>query len=147
MHEWDRESQTPPTVTKVQPPSSPLGSYERDRQIHGQRLKRELSPTQTRYSLSLCSPLPDPSGDAPDDDCPAGTRLCMRTFTSRPGLDDRILSVVPIVSNDADALTSKHGSSKTKDEWIFEMGGGKYNDIDQRVKIDFKCDPSAKEVR
>lgn len=71
----------------------------------------------------------------------------MRTFTSRPGLDDRILSVVPIVSNDADALTSKHGSSKTKDEWIFEMGGGKYNDIDQRVKIDFKCDPGAKEVR
>ncbi|GAA5988030.1 hypothetical protein JCM10908_002034 [Rhodotorula pacifica] len=117
VHTWERESQTPPTVTK------------------------------NRYALSLCSPLPDPSGDAaPEDDCPSGTRLCMRTFTTRSGLDDRVLSVVPIITNEADAVPSQKGDTKTKDEWIFEMGGGTYNGVDQRVKIDFKCDKGAKDT-
>ncbi|KWU42419.1 hypothetical protein RHOSPDRAFT_36028 [Rhodotorula sp. JG-1b] len=117
VHTWDRESQTPPTVTK------------------------------NRYALSLCSPLPDPSSDAPEDDCPSGTRLCLRTFTSRPGLEDRVLSVVPIITNDADAVPSKKGDTDTAEEWIFEMGGGNYNGVDQRVKIDFKCDKGAKETQ
>lgn len=71
----------------------------------------------------------------------------MRTFTSRPGLEDRVLSVVPIITNDADAVPSQKGDTDTAEEWIFEMGGGTYNGVDQRVKIDFKCDKGAKEVR
>ncbi|GAA5874039.1 hypothetical protein JCM3774_001591 [Rhodotorula dairenensis] len=117
VHTWERESQTPPTVTK------------------------------NRYALSLCSPLPDPSSDAPEDDCPSGTRLCMRTFTTRAGLDDRVLSVVPIITDDADAVPYQKGDTNTAEEWIFEMGGGTYNGIDQRVKIDFKCDKGAKETQ
>ena len=107
----------------------------------------KIDPAQNRYALSLCSPLPDPSSDAPEDDCPSGTRLCLRTFTSRPGLEDRVLSVVPIITNDADAVPSQKGDTDTAEEWIFEMGGGNYNGVDQRVKIDFKCDKGAKEVR
>lgn len=106
-----------------------------------------MTPAQNRYALSLCSPLPDPSGDAPEDDCPSGTRLCLRTFTSRPGLEDRVLSVVPIITNDADAVPSQKGDTDTAEAWIFEMGGGNYNGVDQRVKIDFKCDKGAEEVR
>ena len=54
---------------------------------------------------------------------------------------------MPIITNDADAVPSKKGDTDTAEEWIFEMGGGNYNGVDQRVKIDFKCDKGAKEVR
>lgn len=47
----------------------------------------------------------------------------MRTFTSRPGLEDRVLSVVPIITNDADAVPSQKGDTDTAEEWIFEMEG------------------------
>lgn len=71
----------------------------------------------------------------------------MRTFTSRSGLDDRVLSVVPIVTDSADLVPSQKGDIDPKQEWILEMGGGKYNGVDQRVKIDMTCDASAKKVR
>lgn len=71
----------------------------------------------------------------------------MRTFTTRAGLDDRVLSVVPIITDEADAVPFQKGDTNSDQEWIFEMGGGTYNGIDQRVKIDFKCDKGVKEVR
>ncbi|GAA6007647.1 autophagy-related protein 27 [Rhodotorula paludigena] len=121
VHSWETTVQTPPSVTK------------------------------TRYALSLCSALPDPSSSAPEDDCPHGTRLCMRAFSSRLGLEDRLLSVVP-VAGELDGGPAFEPSAKEKDgekadqAWVLELGGGKYNGVEQRARIEMRCDPNAKET-
>ncbi|CDR41622.1 RHTO0S06e03576g1_1 [Rhodotorula toruloides] len=121
-HSWEDEVQTPPTVTK------------------------------TRYTFSPCSSLPDPPSSAPDDDCPSGTRLCMRTFSSRSGLEDRLLSttVVPVAGEigkgEMEVKAGEKEGKKSKEEWVLEMGGGSYNGVEQRVRVDMKCDKGAKET-
>ncbi|TNY18170.1 autophagy-related protein 27 [Rhodotorula diobovata] len=125
-HEWVIEAQTPPTVLK------------------------------NRYAISLCEPLPDPSRKHPDDDCPHGTRLCMRAFSAREGYDDRLLSVVP-VAGDIGEGASGSGSGlapraedkegdRPEDKWVFEMGGGRYNGVDQKARIEMQCDADARET-
>ncbi|GJN91303.1 hypothetical protein Rhopal_004322-T1 [Rhodotorula paludigena] len=107
--------------------------------------------THTRYALSLCSALPDPSSSAPEDDCPHGTRLCMRAFSSRSGLEDRLLSVVP-VAGELDGgpafqpTAKKKDGEKANEAWVLELGGGKYNGVEQKARIEMRCDPDAKET-
>ncbi|BGP49102.1 type II membrane protein [Rhodotorula kratochvilovae] len=121
VHSWDTEEQTPPTVTK------------------------------TRYALSLCSALPSPTASTPaEDDCPPGTRLCMRAFSARSGLEDRLLSVVPIAGElDGSELNpravEKEGEKVDK-AWVLELGGGKYNGVEQKARIEMRCDDGAKET-
>ncbi|GAA5905493.1 hypothetical protein JCM8208_004298 [Rhodotorula glutinis] len=119
--EWEIESQTPPTVLK------------------------------NRYALSLCDALPDPPSSAPDDDCPHGTRLCMRAFSTRQGYDDRLLSVVPVAGEidgggGLNPRAEEKEGSKPDERWVFEMGGGRYNGVDQKARIDMVCDEGAKET-
>ncbi|GAA5959639.1 hypothetical protein JCM10213_001123 [Rhodosporidiobolus nylandii] len=118
VHEWEDQHQTPPTVTK------------------------------TRYQLSLCGPLPDPS--AGEDDCPSGSRLCMRTFSSRSGLEDRLLSVVPVAgeigSGGLDAKAVETEGAKPEEGWTLQLGGGMYNGNKQRAEIVFQCDEKAAET-
>jgi len=107
---------------------------------------------QTKYDLSLCSTLPPPSSDTPATDvCPLGTRLCMTTFTSREGLEDRLLSVVPIAGEleGGSEMTVNaikvEGVDESK-EWMLEIKGGKYNGVEQLARIEMKCDQNAKDV-
>ncbi|GAA6025188.1 hypothetical protein JCM11491_001791 [Sporobolomyces phaffii] len=123
IHRFEEQTNTPPTVTK------------------------------TKYELSLCSALPPPSSDLPESDaCPTGTRLCMTTFTSRERLEDRLLSVVPIAGELAAASTELTVSAnpiegvEPSTAWMLEVTGGKYNSIDQRARIEMKCDANAKET-
>ncbi|GAA5994797.1 hypothetical protein JCM5350_001879 [Sporobolomyces pararoseus] len=108
--------------------------------------------TKTKYELSICSALPPPSKDVPSSDvCPSGTRLCMTTYTSREGLEDRLLSVVPIAGeieggSDFAVEAIKLEGIDEKEQWMLEMRGGKYNNVDQLARIVMKCDPNAKET-
>ncbi|GAA6023375.1 hypothetical protein JCM10207_002523 [Rhodosporidiobolus poonsookiae] len=121
IHEWETEHATPPTITK------------------------------TRYALSLCSPLPDPSSSSPEDDCPSGTRLCQRTYSSRSGLDDRLLSVVPVAGDfegsDLAPAASKLDGAEKEDAWVLEIGGGTWNGQTQKARIEMRCDREAKETK
>ncbi|GAA5946803.1 hypothetical protein JCM3775_004713 [Rhodotorula graminis] len=122
--EWEIESQTPPTVLK------------------------------NRYALSLCDALPDPPASAPDDDCPHGTRLCMRAFSTRHGYDDRLLSVVPVAGDLEGAAggsalnprAEEKEGHKPDERWVLEMGGGTYNGVGQKARIDMVCDEGARET-
>jgi hypothetical protein len=110
------------------------------------------SPYQARYQFSLCSPLPDPSSSSPEDDCPAGSRLCLKTFSSRSGLEDRLLSVVPVVGEiGAGDLEQKavelEGGVKPSEGWTLEIGGGTYGGVAQKARIEMRCDEKATEVR
>jgi hypothetical protein len=75
----------------------------------------------------------------------------MRTFSSRSGLEDRLLSVVPVAGDigkgDMEVKASEKEGKKSEDEWVLEMGGGSYNGVGQRVRIEMRCDKGAKEVR
>ncbi|BGP63208.1 type II membrane protein [Rhodotorula toruloides] len=81
---------------------------------------------------------------------PSGTRLCMRTFSSRSGLEDRLLSVVPVAGKigkgEMEVKAGEKEGKKSKEEWVLEMGGGSYNGVEQRVRVDMKCDKGAKET-
>ncbi|GAA5925272.1 hypothetical protein JCM1841_001916 [Sporobolomyces salmonicolor] len=105
--------------------------------------------TKTQYQLSLCSPLPEHSG-SPDDACPSGTRICMSTYSTRPGLEDRLLSVVPIAGDingtDGQAKAIQIEGVKVDEAWLLEMSGGQYNGVDQRARIEMRCDQSATET-
>ena len=75
----------------------------------------------------------------------------MRTFTSREGLEDRLLSVVPIAGEleggpemNVNAIKVE-GVDESK-EWLLEIKGGKYNEVDQLARIEMKCDQNAKDV-
>ncbi|GAA5871416.1 hypothetical protein JCM16303_000747 [Sporobolomyces ruberrimus] len=122
VHKFEEQTNTPPTVTK------------------------------TKYELSLCSALPPPSSDVPASDvCPSGTRLCMTTFSSREGLEDRLLSVVPIAGeieggSEMTVTAIKVEGVEEKNEWLLEIKGGKYNGVDQSARIEMKCDPNARET-
>lgn len=75
----------------------------------------------------------------------------MTTFTSREGLEDRLLSVVPIAGelkggNDMSVEAIKIEGVDEKEKWMLELRGGKYNDVDQLARIEMKCDQNAKEV-
>ncbi|GAA5859891.1 hypothetical protein JCM8547_004375 [Rhodosporidiobolus lusitaniae] len=123
VHEWEDSVQTPPTATK------------------------------TRYSLSLCSALPPPSSSSPEDDCPAGTRLCLKTFSSRSGLEDRLLSVVPVAAEsgsggefEARANPWEGEGEKAEGAWVLELGGGSYSGKEQKAKVEMRCDEKATET-
>ncbi|GAA5835926.1 hypothetical protein JCM11251_006604 [Rhodosporidiobolus azoricus] len=119
VREWEDHRHTPPTVTK------------------------------TRYQISLCSPLPEPSSSAPEDDCPSGTRLCQKTFSSRSGLDDRLISVVPVAgeigSGDLSPRAVALDGTKPEEAWTLELAGGSYNEAAQKARIEMRCDPKATE--
>lgn len=107
---------------------------------------------QTHYQLSLCAPLPDSSTSSPDDDCPAGTRLCVKTFSQRSGLEDRLLSVVPIAGDIGSGTLGQKAVEleegvKPSEAWLLELGGGTYNGVEQKARIEMRCDTTAKEVR
>ena len=116
-------------------------------------LGRPAARLQNRYALSLCDALPDPPASAPDDDCPHGTRLCMRAFSTRHGYDDRLLSVVPVAGeldggsgSGLNPRAEEKDGSKPDERWVFEMGGGRYNGVDQKARIDMVCDAGARET-
>ncbi|GAA6040027.1 hypothetical protein JCM8097_004745 [Rhodosporidiobolus ruineniae] len=119
-HEWQTEDSTPPTVTK------------------------------TKYTLSLCSALPEPSSSAPEDDCPAGTRLCIKSFSSRSGLDDRLLSVVPIAGDIGAGAYAPQAYGvegvKAEEGWTLELQGGTYNGHGQKARVEMRCDSKATET-
>jgi hypothetical protein len=74
----------------------------------------------------------------------------MKTRTTRSGLEDRIISVTPVASLQDQEPTAGYIDDNEKDVrkgWLLKMGGGKYNDIEQRVEIEMVCDNAAKEVR
>ncbi|GAA5828680.1 hypothetical protein JCM3766R1_003786 [Sporobolomyces carnicolor] len=122
VHKFEEQTNTPPTVTK------------------------------TKYELSICASLPPASDGVPQSDvCPDGTRACMTTYTSREGLEDRLLSVVPLAGQlegqkDMTVEAIRIEAVDPATEWILEITGGRYNDLDQLVRIDMKCDENAKET-
>ncbi|GAA5909220.1 autophagy-related protein 27 [Sporobolomyces salmoneus] len=122
VHRFEERTNTPPTVTK------------------------------TKYDLSICSSLPPPSSDIPSSDvCPPGTRVCMTSFTSRDGLEDRLLSVVPIAGEleggkEMTVNAIKIEGVEEAKEWMLEINGGRYNEVDQTARIEMKCDENAKET-
>ncbi|GAA5920214.1 hypothetical protein JCM6882_003924 [Rhodosporidiobolus microsporus] len=120
VHEWEDQQNTPPTVTK------------------------------TRYQLSLCAPLPEPSSSAPEDDCPSGSRLCQKTFSARSGLEDRLISVIPVAgdigSGDLSPQASALDGVKAGEAWTLELAGGTYNGVGQKVRIEMRCDEKATET-
>lgn len=75
----------------------------------------------------------------------------MTTFSSREGLEDRLLSVVPIAGeieggSEMTVTAIKVEGVEEKNEWLLEIKGGKYNGVDQSARIEMKCDPNAREV-
>ncbi|GAA5935530.1 autophagy-related protein 27 [Sporobolomyces koalae] len=122
VQQFEEQTQTPPTITK------------------------------TQYQVSLCAPLSPPGSDVPAGDaCPDGTRICMSTFTSREGLDDRLLSVVPIAGQIRQGSEMRVNAIEiegvdSNERWLLELTGGQYNSVEQSARIEMKCDPDAKET-
>ncbi|KAI5477542.1 hypothetical protein MNV49_006130 [Pseudohyphozyma bogoriensis] len=103
--------------------------------------------TKTSYSLSLCSPLPLA---APSDDlCPEGTYVCQTTLTTREGLEDRIVSVVPLAGEIGEGELQPRAEAvegkSVAERWTLGLQGGMYNGVKQSVEIEMVCDQTAKE--
>jgi hypothetical protein len=71
----------------------------------------------------------------------------MTTISTREGLEDRIISVVPVVSKLSEATPALEWVDKEDQSWWFSVGGGAYNTVEQRARIEMVCDSGAKEVR
>lgn len=72
-------------------------------------------------------------------------------MSQRSGLDDRIISVVPVAgeigSGDLKPVASlKEGEKGVNNGWILSMEGGSYNDVKQKLEIEMVCTEGAKGV-
>lgn len=114
---WSTEKPTPPTIKKV------------------------------FYDFDLCQPLPAPSPPNNPDFCPTGTRLCRTVSTARQGLEDRIVSVIPIAG---DIGQSDFGVTLEKapepEAIVLRIRGGMYESVAQLARIVMVCDVNAREV-
>ncbi|BGP17122.1 type II membrane protein [Rhodosporidiobolus nylandii] len=107
-------------------PSLSLGSLSYDLSklvgVHEWEDQHQTPPTvtKTRYQLSLC------------------------------GLEDRLLSVVPVAgeigSGGLDAKAVETEGAKPEEGWTLQLGGGMYNGNKQRAEIVFQCDEKAAET-
>lgn len=75
----------------------------------------------------------------------------MVVSTSATGLEDRVISIVPIAGElgHAKPLDEKvvlGNGTKGAEGWAIELGGGEYNGVAQRAIVQMKCDKSAGEV-
>lgn len=75
----------------------------------------------------------------------------MKIMSQRSGLDDRIISVVPVAgeigSGDLKPAASlKEGEKGVNNGWILSMEGGIYNDVKQKLEIEMICTEGAKGV-
>lgn len=71
----------------------------------------------------------------------------MTTISTREGLEDRIISVVPVVQKLGETTPELEWVDKEGEAWWFSVHGGSYNTVDQRARIEMVCDSGAKEVR
>jgi len=63
---------------------------------------RENPPSQMvdRVTFDLCKPIQEESSDLPTSDkCPPGTYACLTTTNKKAGVDDRIVTVVPLATS------------------------------------------------
>ncbi|KAK4054378.1 type II membrane protein [Microbotryomycetes sp. JL221] len=86
-----------------------------------------------------------------EDECPEGTNLCMQTWTTRAGLEDRIISVVPVSklgTSDNDKPTAQYSNSTqdVDESWMLLLPGGSYNKVAHRAQIEMLCDDKATET-
>ena len=72
----------------------------------------------------------------------------MTTWTTRKGLEDRVLSVVPVSSLASGKPTAEclEGKKNTDDGWLLQLDGGEYNDVKQSAQIEMVCDDKATEA-
>lgn len=115
--DWSTEKPSPPTIKKV------------------------------LYQFDLCQPLSAPSPPNNPDQCPAGTRLCRIVSTARQGLEDRIVSVIPIAG---DIGLADFGVTLEKapeaDSIVLRIRGGMYENVAQLARIVMVCDINARQV-
>jgi hypothetical protein len=75
----------------------------------------------------------------------------MKTLTSRSGLEDRIVSVVPIAgslgSGELEPSASLREGDKTASKgWVLGLKGGMYNGVKQSAVVEMVCEARATEV-
>ncbi|ORY89720.1 autophagy-related protein 27 [Leucosporidium creatinivorum] len=99
--------------------------------------------TKTSYRLSLCSPLSLIPSTPAADQCPQDTNLCMTTISTREGLEDRVISVVPVVQKLAEGTPEVEQGDGG---WWLALGGGEYNTVRQKARVEMLCDAAAKET-
>lgn len=72
----------------------------------------------------------------------------MTTISTRSGLEDRIISVVPVVQKLEAAPVAEYleGEKDLTKGWLLKLEGGSYNGVKQSAEVEMKCDEGAKEV-
>lgn len=75
--------------------------------------------------------------------------MCMRVLSQRAGLEDRVISVVPVAGGDElkPSASLKEGENSAEKGWVLGLEGGKYNGVSQSAKIEMICEEGATEVR
>lgn len=136
VHAIEREVPTPPTTTKVCPPSAPPPARA------CVRTDSPVSRAQYTYSLSLCQPLPL-SSEA--ETCPDDTYLCGIVESVKAGHDNWLISVLPIARETNLNPTAQYleGETTLAKGWTLSLGGGSYNEVDQKVQVEMVCDAGA----
>lgn len=106
---------------------------------------REVTPpsvTKTSVSIDLCAPLSRENGG--DEECPKGTRICMRVINDKKGEGERVTQVIPVGGNEADESDWSTSLGERLDgaerTLRLEMYGTDYSEQKQRTEIDLKCD-------
>lgn len=63
----------------------------------------------------------------------------------REGHDDYLISVIPFAGGDNLSPTAAYveGQSTVEKGWLLSLGGGRYNEVDQRVVVEMVCDAGA----
>ncbi|KAK4054166.1 type II membrane protein [Microbotryomycetes sp. JL201] len=74
-----------------------------------------------------------------------------KTWTTRHGYEDRIITVVPISklgTGDSDRPRAEYlaDSKDVEKGWVLKLPGGEYNDVKQLAEIEMTCDEKATET-
>ncbi|EJU04356.1 hypothetical protein DACRYDRAFT_43955, partial [Dacryopinax primogenitus] len=108
-------------------------------------------PTQSisEVEIDLCKALSTKEGVAEGDQCPSGTRVCLRTTNQKDGVPDRITRVVPIAGDiSTDAYKSSLNAEFTGEPLVLTLHGPAYPpaphdpSIPQSLAITFGCSDS-----
>lgn len=72
----------------------------------------------------------------------------MQVFSQRAGLEDRLISVVPVAGVEElnPSARLKEGEKNAETGWLLGLEGGKYNGVSQSAKIEMVCEEGATEV-
>ncbi|KZT58913.1 hypothetical protein CALCODRAFT_431824 [Calocera cornea HHB12733] len=106
------------------------------------------SSSTTEIEIHLCKALPAKDGVAEVDQCPAGTRVCLRTTNQKENEADRITRVVPIAGDIATPSYTSSLNAEFTEPLVLTLHGPAYPPAPhdpsrpQSVSITFHCSDS-----